>query len=180
MSAIKKLFFTYAIAAILLATVVTVLRGWFDVDHIPLFLGAMFGIFLPDIDHFIYVFYLKPHELTSQRVKRLAQTRSFKSIIQLLYNTKEERTTLIFHNFVFQVLFIVLSFYILTSTSDYFGKGLVLAFLLHLLIDEYFEFKQNNNINTWFHNFELNLNPNQTKYFLGLMFAVLLFLGLVV
>lgn len=45
----------------------TILSFW------PFWLGALIGTILPDIDHIIYVYFLRPYEVTSQRINYMAQ-----------------------------------------------------------------------------------------------------------
>lgn len=157
-----------------------IIRGWFDLSHPEFLLGILIGTMLPDLDHLIYVYYLKPHELTSQRTMRFMKQRKFRQVLDLLYNTRSERYSLVFHSGLFQVIFSVFSFYVLTSSGNFFGRGLVLAFLLHLVLDQYLDLMLNKNIQNWFHNFQVNLNEKQAKYYIYTMFGVLMFLSFVV
>ena len=54
----------------------------------------------------------------------------------MLADTSRERIKLVFHNVLFQVILIVLCFFVLSSTNNIFGKGLVMVMFLHLLKDE--------------------------------------------
>jgi hypothetical protein len=60
--------------------------------------------------------------------------KQIKGALQLLYETAGERTNLAFHTLNFQLIFIVLTFWIISSSGSYFGKGLVLAFFLSLFL----------------------------------------------
>ena len=89
---------------------ITLLKKYFNLSYWPLWLGGMIGTFLPDIDHVIYVMFLKPVELTSQRVNYLVQRQELKRAVELLYDTRSERVGLIFHTVLFQLIFLVLTF----------------------------------------------------------------------
>lgn len=54
---------------------------------------------------------------------------------QKAIGSQEEKSP--FHNALFQVVFFVFCFWVLTSTGGFFGKGLVMAMALHLLKDEF-------------------------------------------
>lgn len=179
-STTKKIFITYFTSSIALALLVTVVKGLFSLEYVSFWLGILLGTMLPDIDHLLYVYYLRPHELTSQRTKRFIEQKNFKAVLDLLYNTRNERTSLVFHTAIFQIVFSFFSFYVISSTSNMFGRGLVLAFLLHLVLDQYLDFLEKKNIQNWFHNFEVNFNEKQAKYYIYSMFGVLLFLSFVV
>jgi len=118
---------------------ITLFKGWFSLEYLPFWVGGILGTFLPDVDHFIYVYFLRPHELTSQRVSRMLSKRDYWDMVRLLVETRKERSRLIFHSAFFQVIFVVLTFLIMTSSGSVFGTGLVLAFYLHLLTDQYID-----------------------------------------
>ncbi len=115
---------------------ITLINKFFSFSYWPLWLGGIIGVILPDIDHLIYIFFIKPQELTSQRVNFLIDKHEVKRMLILLYETIGERKGLIFHSFFFQIIFIILTFWVVTSSGSLFGKGLVLSFSLHLLIDQ--------------------------------------------
>jgi len=129
---------------------ISLARGWFEIYHWPLWLGGLVGIFLPAIDHVIYVYLLRPYELTSQRVASLVKQRSFKGAVFLLYDTRHERTKMIFHTAYFQIIFLVLTFLVATSSGSWFGRGIVLAASAHLLIDQLDDLTKRESLDNWF------------------------------
>ena len=142
-------------------------------------LGGFTGTFLIDLDHFIYLFFTNPHELTSQRAQRLWEQKRIKEMIALTFDTVEERIKLAFHNAFFQVILLVLCFFVLTSTSNLFGAGLVMSMFLHLLKDELYEWwrGREERLREWlFWPVKIDISFQQQKFFLILM--LLAFLGL--
>lgn len=113
---------------------ITLVKRYFSFSYWPFWIGGVVGLFLANIDHLLHVFVFKPYELTSQRVVTLIKNRRIKDALTLLYDTKDERTNLIFHTFNFQILFLVLTFWLMSSSGNLFGRGLVLSFLLNLVI----------------------------------------------
>jgi len=91
------------------------------------------GSILPEIDSLIYVFYINPQELTSQRVIYFLRRGSFLSAIKLLVDTKGQRINLVFHSLSFIIVSFLLLFWLVTSSGSIFGKGIVFAMLVHLL-----------------------------------------------
>jgi len=180
MRVVKQYLGSYFIAVLLYLVLVTLLRAWFSIDIISMWIGGVVGVMLPDIDSLIYFYYLKPQELTAQRVRSYLKKFELSKAFELLYTTKNERPELLFHSILFQWMFTIFAFYILSSTNNLFGRGLVVGFLLHLLIDQYLDLKAKGSINNWFHNFEFTFTTSQARYYIYFMFAVLLFLGLVV
>lgn len=129
---------------------ISIFRGWFTLYHWPLWIGGLVGMILPAIDHVIYVYLLRPYELTSQRVVSLVKQRSFKGAALLLYDTRNERTKMIFHTAYFQIIFLVLTFLVATSSGSWFGRGIVLAASVHILIDQLDDLTKRGSLDNWF------------------------------
>lgn len=119
---------------------VSVLHWKIDLNLLWLWLGALAGTFLLDIDHLIYWFISHPEEEDSRQARVLLKTENFKGLYLLLKRTHEWHDRLIFHTATFQIILLILSFYVLTSGGSFFGSALVLSMNLHLLKDEWFDF----------------------------------------
>lgn len=126
---------------------------------------------MPDIDHLLYM-YLRPQELTTQRVGFLISKHDIKRVFTLLYETRSERKDLIFHTAFFQLIFLVLTFWIMTSSGSYFGKGLVLAFSLHLLVDQIVDLTEMGSFDNWLKYLPWRLDLSKAKIYW--LFAVIL------
>lgn len=113
---------------------ITLFKKYFSFSFWPFWVGGMVGLFLGNVDHLLHIFVFKPYELTSQRIVSLTREKRFKEVLRLLYDTKDERVNLIFHTINFQVIFLALTFWVMSSSGNLFGRGLVLAFLLNLVI----------------------------------------------
>lgn len=112
----------------------TVANSLYSFKFWPLYVGGLVGMFLPYVDHLLHVFVFKPLELTSQRVVLLVKNKQYKEALILLHDTCDERKDLIFHTVQFQLVFTVLTFWVVTSSGSLFARGLVLAYLLSLTI----------------------------------------------
>lgn len=112
----------------------TIVNSLYSLNYWPLYFGGLVGLFMPNIDHLLYVFVFKPQELTSIRVKTLVSYKQYKEAIRLLYDTREERVDLIFHTTLFQIIFLSLTFWVVSSSGNLFARGLVLSYLLSLVI----------------------------------------------
>ncbi|HCR35857.1 hypothetical protein A2130_04655 [Candidatus Woesebacteria bacterium GWC2_33_12] len=113
---------------------VTLINKLFSFSFWPLYVGGLIGLFMPNLDHLLHVFVFKPLELTSQRVKLLINEKRYKEGIILLYDTRGERKDLIFHSVNFQIIFTILTFWVISSSGSLFGRGLVLGFYLSLVL----------------------------------------------
>jgi hypothetical protein len=141
-------------------------------------LGAILGTLLPDADHFLYVYLLGSSDLTSQRANYLMNRREIVRTFDLLAETRYERTRLVFHTALFQLIFLVLTFLIVTSSGSLLGKGLVLAFSLHLLVDQLVDFMTIGNLSTWFRSFPIAITldkSRETLYWTAILLLILIF-----
>ncbi len=175
----KKQLVIYYALFILLFLLISLARGWLAAPYIALWIGGAIGAILPDVDHLIYIYLLKPHELTSQRASRMISRREVWSALNLLATTRSERTNLIFHTAVFQLVFAAFTFFVITSSSNLFGRGIVLAFYLHLLIDQYLDFTQLGNISHWTKGLNINLDRDKTVFYwaaMGLLLVLFSFI----
>ncbi len=154
---------------------VTIINQFFSFSYWPFWVGGIAGTILPDIDHLLYL-YLRPQELTAQRVGFYWDKHEVKRVFTLLYETRGERKGLIFHSGYFQLIFLVLTFWIITSSGSLFGKGLVLAFSLHLLIDQIVDLTQMQSFDNWLKYSPWYLDLSKAKiYWLGVLILTLLF-----
>lgn len=112
----------------------TLANSLYSFSYWPLYVGGLVGLFMSNLDHLLHVFVLNTQELTSIRVITLVKYKQYKDTIKLLYDTKEERTNLIFHTNNFQLIFTVLTFWVVSSSGNLFARGLVLSYLLSLVI----------------------------------------------
>lgn len=176
---LKKEVRSHLLVTFIWLVLITLLRWNWHWNLILLWLGALVGTFLIDIDHLLYALVIYPHELTSMRVKRLVDQRRFKEALILLADTQAERIKLPFHSALFQIILYVACFFVLTSTGSLFGAGLVMAMALHLLKDE-FELLlrgEEERLRKWlFWQIKTEVTFNQQKLFLILM--LLVFIGL--
>lgn len=140
--------------------------------------GGIVGTLLPDLDHVIYFYLVKPVELTSQRFNFLLEKREVGKMVSLLYETRTERSSLIFHSIFFQLIFFVLTFWMLSSSGSVFGKGMVLAFALHLLVDEAIDLTEMGNLGNWFKNLPVTLDLSQSRIYWVVATALTLGMGL--
>lgn len=164
MSAMKKELLTHAIFWLIYFAIIVIVKQYFDITFIPLLIGGLIGIVLPDIDHLIYVYFIKPGDLSSQRVNYLLDKKEIIRSVELLYETREERKELIFHTLYFQAIFFVLMFWVLSSSGSVLGRSLVVSFMMHLSIDQFLDLKNMGNLDNWFKYLPFKLDYNQSKF----------------
>ena len=136
----KKDILNYLVYFLIYFLFITLINKLFSFSYWPLYVGGLVGLVLPNLDHLLYCFVFKPFELTSIRIKALINEKRYKEAIMFLYATKDERKDLIFHTLNFQLIFAVLAFWVVTSSGNLFGRGLVLGFSLNDVVFIYKNF----------------------------------------
>lgn len=173
----KKELVTHFSFMIALFIFISLYRGWFDLTYLPFWAGGILGTILPDIDHLIYVYFLRPGDETSQKVVSLIGKRETVKSLALMAETRGERKHLIFHTLQFNILFLLFVFLIVTSSGSYLGRGIVLAFSLHLLIDQIIDFMETGSLSNWLRQVNVAFTKGQRRWYLILNVFVLLVFG---
>ncbi len=156
---------------------ITLIHQYFNLGYWLFWVGGLIGIFLPDIDHFIYAYFVKPQDLTSQRIGYLIDKRNIQRSIELMYETRSERKGLIFHTILFQMIFLVLTFWMMSSSGSLFGRGLVLSFALHLAVDQLIDLTEIGNLNNWFKDLPFVLDVDKSKTYWMITTIIVLVFG---
>lgn len=151
-------------------------------EFIYLLLGFALGSFFLDIDHLIYWLYLQPNLEESRLAQAAIKKKDYKSILRLLEITHKNHISLIFHHYFFQIVLVLASFFIFTSSSSVFAMAFLLALNIHLLVDEFVDLSRDpHHLQTWlFAREKKQLTLKSLQYylyvFLGLtiLFVILL------
>jgi hypothetical protein len=175
---LKREITTHFLVAFVWLAILTLLRWSWHWDLLWLWLGGLLGTYFFDLDHFLYLLVINPHELTSQRFQRLWQQKRFKEALTLVAETTLERKRLPFHNALFQIINFVLCFFVLSSSNNLFVAGMVMGMALHLLKDEIGELlgKQEERLRDWLFwqvKFEISLE-GQRVYLIAMILIFLL------
>ncbi len=171
--------FNKFIAVFILLIVLTLLKGWFSYSYALVWFGLLMGFYLPIIDHIIYAFILRPELEVSKNIRSMISVKRAKELVSYIKQTQEERQKLIIHTAYFQIVFLLLTFFILTSSSSLFGRGLVYGLSLALFIEELFYFREKGNLDRWFSEMKITLDANRTKLYLYAVGFVVLILTII-
>jgi hypothetical protein len=156
---------------------VALYRQWISFDYLPFLYGGIIGTLLPDIDHIIYVYFLKPNETISKQVAGLMEKRNFVKSWDMLANARAERKNLIIHSAHFQLIFLAFAFFVVTSSGSLLGRGVVLAFSLHILIDQIIDYMETKSLDHWFTKIPIVLTEKHKRWYLVLNIITLFVLG---
>lgn len=172
---IKKELTSHYLVTLAWLVIISLLRWRWNLELIWLWLGGLVGTMILDLDQVFYALLIYPEE----EALKFWRQRRIKALLEYLAETCSQRRKLTFHNALFQVGFLVFSFWVLTSTGGLFGKGLVMAANLHLLKDEFHLFLQGREeeLRRWlFWPIKREVSFGEQKVFVVLM--TLVFLGL--
>jgi len=173
----KKEYLTHFAFLFAFFTLITLFKGRFEIAFIPFWLGGIFGTFLPDADKLLHVYFLKPKDVESQKTNNLLSEKKYKEGLDTIISAPLQRNDFIFHTITIQLVFLVFTFFILTSTSSLAAHGLVIAFLLHLIVDQLIDFIETKNYEKWFADFPFNLNSGQKTWYLVANVVILVIFG---
>ncbi len=164
---------------IFLFVLVAIVKHYFNLNFWQFWVGGMVGVILPDIDHFIYVFFIKPTDLTSQRINYLLNKKQLSRSVELLYETRDERKGLAFHTIVFQLIFFALTFWMFSSSTSIFGRGMTLSFLFHMSVDQLIDLNDTGSLDNWFADLPFKFDLKQSRTYWIISTALVLLLGFV-
>jgi hypothetical protein len=173
----KKDYLTHFIYFFAFFTLITLFRGWMSLDYVAFWIGGLIGTLLPDVDHLLYVYFLRPQENASQQVTEMINQGKTGQGIGMLLSTQKEREKLIFHSAHFQIIFLAFAIFVLTSTGSPLAWGIVLAFLLHLAVDQAVDFFERKNIDHWFYKIPVVLDAEQKRWFFIIFLVLVLIFG---
>lgn len=159
---------------------ISVFKNSLSLSYWPFWVGGIIGTVLPDIDHLIYAFFMDPQELTSQRAVYLLRKRNILRMISLLFETRHDRGNLVFHTFISQIFFLVLSFLILSSSSSLLAIGIVLGFSIHLSVDQLADITGIKNLDNWGNLIPFEFRKKYSPLYVFASFIVIFLMGILI
>lgn len=140
----KHKFTIYLIPTVIIFLIISIFWVIFNVTNIELLylaIGLIIGMIIIDSDHFIFWFFLKPKNEESKLVKLAIKDKNIKSVAKIVQSSHRVHHNLVFHHYFFQVILVLFSLFILTSTQNTIISALILGLNLHLVIDEIIDYK---------------------------------------
>ena len=132
------------------------------------FSGAILGGYFIKLDQLFYVYFTQPEAPLSLEIKSLLKQKRNKEAWNLFRQRVGEQR-LAFRSALFQVVWVVLAFFTLTSTNIIFGKTVVMAVGLHLLLDEWEAVLSGRDISWIFWQIKREITSKEQKGFLWIM-----------
>ncbi len=173
----RKYLYTHLIFLIVVFAVVTLIKRWFSLGYLAFWAGGILGTFLPFLDQLVYVFFLRPQDLDSLRVREILAKKQVYKAIEFIFATSKERDNLIFHTAFMQIFFLIFAFWVVSSSGNLFGKGLVVGLVLSLSTDQFRDLLEKGQINSWFSDFKISLSREKALFYWLLTFLFVLYLA---
>lgn len=99
--------------------------------------GAIIGWLIPWLDRIAYIYILHPETQAAQFIKYQINQRCLKSAWNSLNARAREFDQLTSRGILFQLVWAVLAFFVITSSAGWLGKSLVLALGARLLTEQW-------------------------------------------
>lgn len=107
------------------------------INVISVILGVIIGWLIPWLDKVAYIYILHPEVQAAQYVKYQISQKQFKAAWQSLNARAKEFDKLTTRSLLFQLAWVVLAFFAVTSSAGWFGKTLVLTIGGRLLFEQW-------------------------------------------
>ncbi len=139
----QKYVLTHLPMAIGYAFLVFAIKGLFPIEGLAHYLnwigwiiGVVVGVLVLFIDRVVYTFSY-PGTQIAQQFSWYWKQRQYFTALTLLYERRLEAERLTFRSSLFMAVWVPLAFFATTSTSQLFGKGVVMGVMLHILYDSW-------------------------------------------
>lgn len=156
-------------------------RIWLVPEAIWLLVGVFLGSQLKILDQLVFVFLTYPNEplsilikqkiLPTQESSMLGKTGKEKKIKEIwkILVSQVDKPKSVFLSCVFQVGWLGLALFTITSTQGIFGKGLVMAIGLNLLLEEWGDWITKKDLSWLFWQIKRPVSIQEQKMFLWIM-----------
>ena len=142
--------------------------------------GGLIGWNFLFLDQLIWVYFTQPNNKISEEVRFLFTQKKWKQGIEVLKVKEYEMERLAFKSVLFQICWLVLVFFVLTSTSSLLGKGIIMGVGLHLLLKEWQDFKKWRRFDWLFWQIKREITLKEQKFYLYILTTFFILLSFIV
>jgi len=112
----------------------------FALQALAIIAGAAVGWLIPWFDRIAYIYILHPEAQVAQYVKYQIDQKQWRAAFNSLNRRAKDFDQLTTRGILFQLAWVVLAFFAVTSAAGWFGKTLVLTLGLRILLEEWSEY----------------------------------------
>jgi len=155
---------------------ILVLMDWLQV--LLLLAGGIFGWIIVWLDRLVYIYWSHPEAQLSQYARYYFTKKNWKAGINLMEQRKAEFKELTFRSVLFQVAWVVLAVFALTSVASIFGKAMVIGLGLRILYGEWRDYlKDKKTLKRWlFWQIKREISNEELKWYLYVMTGIFVWL----
>lgn len=170
---LKKEIFSFLLAVLIYAGLVTLLGGHFYFGFMLFWVGGIVGILLLYFDPLVSAYLTSTEAPFSQELKQMIGQKRFEEALKETFVQHQAQEQPLLHSALFQVALTLLAFYVVTSSGSLFGSGLVMGMVLHLVKEEVGESKNPERLNRMlFWNIHREITAKEQKIYLISIFTV--------
>lgn len=140
---------SFWVVFILYFGLISILRWRLDWQVLGMWLGGVLGVMMDYADRLVYVYFTHPEEPLSVAVKRWLQKGQYKLVLIAFKHRGQEQKHLAIHSFLFLLIWVPISLYVITSSGSVLASGLVLGLGLKLLYDILLDFQRQEELKNW-------------------------------
>lgn len=108
--------------------------------------GGIVGWLIPWLDKIAYIYILHPEAQISQYLKWQLEKRQLKDFLETLKRRQAEFDKLTTRGILFQVAWLVLAIFTVTSVPSWFGRALVMVLGIRILLEEWRDWLKNKEV----------------------------------
>lgn len=136
-------------------------------------IGMVAGFVLVFGDRLIYAMVSNPSEGLSVRFGQLMSGGKWVEGLKLLLAERSDQKELAMRSALFALVYLVLGFFMLTSSNNNFGRGMVVGLGLHLVFDMLSDFSlDKQRFNLWFWQIKRQLPESEKQVFMFVVVAL--------
>jgi len=144
--------------------------------------GALIGWQMVWFDKIAFIYILHPEAQLSQQVKFYIKQKQYRRAMRLLDERETEMDKLTTRSVLFQVAWVGLGLFAVTSVANFFGRMLVMSLGLRIMVEEWEEYKADkqalNKLLFW--QIKREVSDKELKRYLQVMTGLFLWLTLMV
>lgn len=131
----RRIFFNFLIVLSYLLLIAILKFQFSSILSILIFIsgGALSG-FILQTDYFIYVFVTAVNDPVAENIKTLFKNKKYKEGLREITRNEKMFASLPFHSGMFLAIVFILSVFVITSSGNNFGIGLVLGLFLNYIL----------------------------------------------
>jgi hypothetical protein len=137
----------------------------FGINLLWWMLGSVIGFLFVFLDRFVNSFVTNSNGALGLRLKELVGQNKFKEGLLILLNERHEQKELVMRSFLFLLVWVVMSFFTITSVNSQFARGLMLGIGTHLVFDFVYDYFWNKErFDNWFWQIKRTFSDDEKKW----------------